>query len=199
MIIVTRWFGSSGIRGSFSQISPQFSMKLGMAVGKAFKSNLITYISSDIRFTSDLLKSSFISGYSYVSGTIVDIGLCPTPVLSHISSVQNTLGVMVTASHNPPSNNGFKFFYEGSECGENFEQQVEKQLNIELNRLTTNNPSGKSWKDVGTARNEHSKQYLENYISYLLKKISIKDLDLTIVLDCANNVPNLVSPSILRQ
>ncbi|MHA2226195.1 MAG: hypothetical protein ACXAC8_13385 [Candidatus Hodarchaeales archaeon] len=196
---MTRWFGSSGIRGPFSHISPKFSMKLGMAVGKVFETDLISYISSDVRFTSDLLKSSFISGYSYVSGTIIDIGLCPTPVLSHISSVQNTLGVMVTASHNPPSNNGFKFFYEGGECGRIFEEQVEKQLNIELNRLTTKKPSLKSWKEVGTARYGHSEQYFEQYVSYLLKKISIKNLDLTIVLDCANNVPNLVSPAILRQ
>ncbi|UCE13450.1 MAG: hypothetical protein JSV04_14865 [Candidatus Heimdallarchaeota archaeon] len=194
-----RWFGSSGIRGSFSSISPQFSMKLGMAVGRNFTSSKAAYITSDIRFTSDLLKSAFISGFAHVSGAIIDIGLCPTPVISHISSVRDTLGVMVTASHNPPSNNGFKFFLNGAECGEVFESNVEKSLEYELERPTFDQSLFHSWENVGVARYKDSKSFIKDYISYLFNKIKTKDIDRKVVLDCANNVPNLVSPHTFRK
>lgn len=189
-----RWFGSSGIRGSFDWITPKFGMKLGMAVGQTFRSAKTAYISSDVRFTSDLLKAAFISGFTYTSGSIIDIGLCPTPVISHISSFLDTLGVMVTASHNPPSNNGFKFFLNGAECGEIFESEVERNLENILERPSSDKFSSYSWKNVGTAKYEKSTSFIKRYINYLLSKIVTKDINMKIVVDCANNVPNLVSP-----
>lgn len=193
------WFGSSGIRGSFDKINPIFSMKLGMAVGKAFQSSAPAFIASDIRFTSDLLKMCFISGYSYYSGTMIDIGLCPTPVISYITSVKdNTLGVMVTASHNPPSNNGFKFFLNGGECGENFEVKVEKNLQYTIERDTTNKMSPDSWKNVGISKYHNSSTYIDEYINTLSNIIKIKNPNMKLVLDCANNVPNLVSPNVFK-
>ena len=109
-----RWFGSSGIRGSYQYINPEFAMNLGKAVGKVFIKKYLSFIASDIRATSNLLKSSFLSRFSSESGSIVDIGLAPTPVLSYISHYKKTLGIMLTASHNPPSNNGFKLLLLGS-------------------------------------------------------------------------------------
>lgn len=195
-----QWFGSSGIRGSYGKITPQFSMKLGMAVGKTLKTPKQAYIASDIRFTSNLLKSAFMSGFSYVSGTITDVGLCPTPVISYISSIQNdTLGVMVTASHNPPSNNGFKFFLDGGECGQDFETEVEKKLQSELERPSSYRASQLSWKKAGTSRYKESKIYITDYVNYLLSKVKIENFETKIILDCANNVPNLVSPYALRK
>jgi phosphoglucosamine mutase len=197
---VAQWFGSSGIRGSFESINPEFSMNLGVTVGKTLKMRNTSYIASDIRFTSGLLKSAFMSGFSSVSGVkIVDVGLIPTPVLSYISAVENTLGVMVTASHNPPSNNGFKFFLDGSECGENFEQKVEKELQIELesSRITTKylNP----WNKTGEIEYRKNIDLIDDYIKFLLKKVSIAKFERKIILDCANNVPNLVSPRVLKK
>ena len=174
-------------------------MNLGMAVGKMFQTSKPAYIASDVRFTSDLLKTCFISGFSYYSGTMIDIGLSPTPVISYITSFRDdTLGVMVTASHNPPSHNGFKFFLNGKECGEDFETKVENSLHYEIERPTTNKMSLHSWKNVGTTKYENSIIYIDDYVNYLRSKITIKNQDKKIILDCANNVPNLVSPYVLK-
>ncbi|MFX0152625.1 MAG: hypothetical protein ACFFAJ_17710 [Candidatus Hodarchaeota archaeon] len=194
-----QYFGSSGIRGSFNRINPEFSMILGKAVGKALKSTKPAYITSDIRFTSNLLKSAFMSGYSNSSGTIIDIGLSPTPVLSYISSFKKTLGVMVTASHNPPSNNGFKFFLHGSECGEVFEKIVEKELQLELSSSDFSTSIRIPWRDVGQSSYENNRQYIDDYIKYLFSKVQINNLNRKIILDCANNVQNLVSPFALKE
>ncbi|UCG02339.1 MAG: hypothetical protein JSW11_22470 [Candidatus Heimdallarchaeota archaeon] len=195
---MSSWFGSSGIRGSYDKITPLFSMNLGMAVGKVFQSSEPAYIASDIRSTSDLLKMCFISGFSYYSGTLIDIGLCPTPVISHITSINdNTLGVMVTASHNPPSNNGFKFFLNGGECGKKFEVEVDKNLQ-NLIESPTVKISPDFWKNVGISKYDKSSAYINGYINYLRNKIEIKNPKKKIVLDCANNVPNLVSPKVFK-
>ncbi len=188
------WFGSSGIRGPYNVITPTFGMKLGMAVGSVFKLSKPTYIASDIRFTSHILKAAFMSGFSSVSGSIIDIGLCPTPVLSFCSSLKDTLGIMVTASHNPPSDNGFKLFLNGGECDKNIESQVEKELQIELNRSFQDNSALSSWKNVGNSTFHESQVLIDDYINHLLNKVEMENYDYKIILDCANNVPNLVSP-----
>ncbi|MFX0015174.1 MAG: hypothetical protein ACFFB2_10255 [Promethearchaeota archaeon] len=193
------WFGSSGIRGPYDKITPIFCMKLGMAVGKSLKNTTPAYIASDIRYTSDLLKACFISGFCYSSGTIIDIGLCPTPIISHItSSNKDSLGVIVTASHNPPSNNGFKFFLNGGECGKDFEKKVENHLQQRLVRFFDNMRFPSQWKKVGIAQYKKSESYINEYVNYLYNKVHIKNQDRKIVLDCVNNVPNLVSPYVLR-
>jgi len=190
---VAQWFGSSGIRGSYENINPEFSMDLGIAVSKTLEMRNTSYIASDVRFTSELLKSAFMSGFSSVSGAkIIDIGLSPTPVLSYLSATENTLGIMVTASHNPPSNNGFKFFIYGSECGRNFEQEVEKRLQLASSQL-------KPWNNVGEIVYKKDIDFFGDYIKFLLDKVSIARLDKKFILDCANNVPNLVSPRALKE
>ena len=194
------WFGSSGIRGSYEEITPFFSLNLGIAVGKSFQSSAPAYIASDIRFTSDLLKACFTSGFSYSSGTIIDFGLYPTPVISYITSTNsNSLGIMVTASHNPPSNNGFKFFLNGGECGEIFETKVERNLQILLSEPNSKKIPRSSWKSVGTSKYDNSKAYLKEYISFLISKIKISELNIKLILDCASNVPNLVSPNVFKR
>ena len=72
---MVKWFGSSGIRGNFEFISPEFAFTLGCAVGNFnYLSSNHTFIASDIRLTSDVLKSSFISGYNSMGKNIIDIG-----------------------------------------------------------------------------------------------------------------------------
>jgi phosphomannomutase len=134
------------------------------------------------------------SGYSSSSGTIIDIGLKPTPVLSYISSCEKTLGVMVTASHNPPSNNGFKFFLNGSECGETFEKQVERELQLEHDTPNFTTSMLNSWDNAGECIYYRKNNLIDDYLNYLFSKIQIKNFDYKIILDCTNNVPNLVSP-----
>ena len=195
-----KWFGSSGIRGSYDVITPLFSMNLGKAVGMSLQSPTLAYIASDIRFTSDILKTCFASGFSYSLGPIIDIGLSPTPIISNITSIDhNSLGVMVTASHNPPSNNGFKFFSNGVECGEKFEVKVEKTLQLLINEEFSNKIPYNSWKNVGISKYGQSNTYIDQYIRKVCKKIKIKNSRSKLILDCANNVPNLVSPKVFKQ
>ncbi|MHA1993293.1 MAG: hypothetical protein ACW97Z_02010 [Candidatus Hodarchaeales archaeon] len=194
-----QWFGSSGVRGSYTEISPAFGFKLGMAVGEIFKQDNPVYIASDIRATGDILKFCFMSGFSTVSGDIIDIGLNPTPVLSYISDVKDTLGIMITASHNPPGNNGFKLFWMGGECSDSVEEKIEERIRSSTIPEAYYSSNYSNWDSAGTGSFIDPNPIIENYIKLLMKHISITNTDLKIVIDCANNVPNLVTPLTLKK
>ncbi len=194
-----KWFGSSGVRGSYDVISPEFALKLGMAVGKTFNLEKPVFIASDIRATGDIHKSSFMSGYSSFSGDIIDIGLCPTPVLSYMSDISETLGIMVTASHNPPGHNGFKLFWRGGECNEETEAKIEQFMeSLDLGEEDLEKDDS-SWNSVGMNSSVESHRIIDHFVNFLKDKIDISYNGSKIVLDCANNVPNLVSPLSLEK
>jgi len=66
-------------------------------------------VGRDCRVTSDEYSKAFIEGILSTGCDVVDIGLCPTPVLYFsIHHCNSQGGAMVTASHNPPEYNGFK-------------------------------------------------------------------------------------------
>ncbi|MHA1947201.1 MAG: hypothetical protein ACXADW_15060 [Candidatus Hodarchaeales archaeon] len=194
-----KWFGSSGVRGSYDVISPEFALILGIAVGKVFNLQKAVFIASDIRATGDIQKSSFMSGYSSFSGDIIDIGLCPTPVLSYMSEISETLGIMVTASHNPPGHNGFKLFWRGGECNEETEAKIEQFMDLlELGEETIKE-SAFSWNSVGMNSSIAANRIIDHFVNFLIDKVRMRDNQTKIVLDCANNVPSLLSPLSLEK
>ncbi|HBO59742.1 MAG TPA: phosphomannomutase [Alphaproteobacteria bacterium] len=90
------------------------------AIGKAFGTILIesrkskVYVARDGRLSSDSLHCSLTDGLTSCGLTVIDIGVCPTPMLYFATQTGKTdCGVMVTASHNPKEYNGFKFVLNG--------------------------------------------------------------------------------------
>ncbi len=66
-------------------------------------------VGRDCRLTSELYSQKVIAGLLSTGCDVVDIGICPTPVLYFsIKHLDKEGGVMVTASHNPGEYNGFK-------------------------------------------------------------------------------------------
>jgi len=84
---------------------------IGRAYGTFLKrdNNRLVTVGRDCRITSDLYSKLFIEGILSTGCDVIDIGVCPTPVLYFSIHHLNTQGgAMVTASHNPPEYNGFK-------------------------------------------------------------------------------------------
>ena len=85
------------------------------SIGRAFGTLLqrqnrkTVSVGRDCRLTSESFSAHFISGILSTGCDVIDIGLCPTPVLYFsIQHLNLEGGAMVTASHNPPEYNGFK-------------------------------------------------------------------------------------------
>jgi len=86
-----------------------------ICIGKAYGTLLnrqnkkIISVGRDCRLTSELFSELFIQGIISTGCDVIDIGICPTPVLYFsIHHLNLDGGAMVTASHNPPEYNGFK-------------------------------------------------------------------------------------------
>lgn len=106
---IFREYDIRGVAGS--DLTEEDAYLIGKATGTWLleKGNRRISVGRDCRTTGDLYSSRLIEGLLETGCDVIDIGICPTPVLYFsISHFKLEGGVMVTASHNPPEYNGFK-------------------------------------------------------------------------------------------
>ncbi len=113
-------FRAYDIRGTYpGEINEMVGFKIGAALtrflkGKLKKKSLKIIIGRDCRLSSDSLFKAFCRGVFSQQGTVVDIGLVSTDTLYFaISYLKYDGGAMITASHNPKDDNGFKMLAQG--------------------------------------------------------------------------------------
>lgn len=110
-----KYFGTDGIRGSYGdfEVSEPFYRNLGAACADALADGGggFAVAGCDTRASSDSLKAAFCEGFASRGGKVEDMGVLPTPALAYaVLERKAALGAMITASHNPYSDNGIKFF-----------------------------------------------------------------------------------------
>lgn len=122
-------FGTSGIRGVYGEaITPQLALSLGRSTGHRYKSVIVGH---DHRASSPLLAAAFNAGALSADASVYFTGLVPTPTLAFgAKAFELHTGVEITASHNPPEYNGFKF-WNSDGCG--FSSDQEKHIEVGLN------------------------------------------------------------------
>ncbi len=106
---IFREYDIRGIAGS--ELTEEGVYMIGQATGTYLleRGNSKVSVGRDCRITGELYAERLISGLLSTGCDVIDIGVCPTPVLYFsISHFEQQGGVMVTASHNPPEYNGFK-------------------------------------------------------------------------------------------
>jgi len=170
-------FRQYDIRGKAnSQIDDDFALRLGRAIGSDMvnsgQQNLL--VGCDGRTSSPQLKAALIEGVLSTGCHVIDIGLVPTPLLNFALATLDTVdsGVIVTASHNPAEDNGFKIFYN---------QQVISGAEI-LSLKTA--MDARIWKS-GEGELEQF-DILAQYTEALVKNIAPSSKQLRVVIDCAN-------------
>lgn len=111
------YFGTDGIRGAYGSaiMNESFAKKIGAAIGKYVKAKCnytpTILVGRDTRPSGPSLQNSLTEGLQSSSVTVLDCGVIPTPALAFgIHHHQADFGVMITASHNPFSDNGIKCF-----------------------------------------------------------------------------------------
>ncbi|MBP7607253.1 MAG: phosphoglucosamine mutase, partial [Giesbergeria sp.] len=130
-----KYFGTDGIRGTVGifPITPDFMMRLAHAVGcvlRRTETRPTVLIGKDTRISGYMLESALESGFNSAGVDVVLLGPVPTPAVAYLTRTQRaSLGVVISASHNPFADNGIKFFSaQGAKLPDAWETMVEAAL-----------------------------------------------------------------------
>lgn len=112
----SRLFGTDGIRGKVGELlTAPLALQVGYWAGQVLRSHHQDQgpmiLGQDSRNSSDMLAMALTAGLTAAGLEVWNLGLCPTPAVAHLASTTAAIGgIMISASHNPPEDNGIKFF-----------------------------------------------------------------------------------------
>ncbi|MEL0168718.1 MAG: phosphoglucosamine mutase [Pseudomonadaceae bacterium] len=192
-----RYFGTDGIRGRVgtAPITPEFMLKLGWAVGTAFRHHggCRVIIGKDTRISGYMFESALEAGLSAAGAHVQLLGPMPTPAIAYLTrTFMADAGIVISASHNPFYDNGIKFF---SSVG----SKLPDSLELEIERLVDEPMSVVDSAQLGKVSRveDASGRYIEFCKSSVPTSTSFKGLKL--VLDCAHGATYKVAPSVFRE
>ena len=115
--IKLKYFGTDGFRGEYGNtLTDAHAEAIGRFLGIHYGDGADILIGMDTRWSSPILESALIKGITSAGGTAFRLGVCPTPAVSFIAKHGGVAAaVMITASHNPASDNGIKLFDNSGE------------------------------------------------------------------------------------
>jgi phosphoglucosamine mutase len=193
-----KYFGTDGIRGTVGQppITPDFVLRLAHAVGRVLKrteQRPKVLIGKDTRISGYMLESALESGFNSAGVDVVLLGPLPTPGVAYLTRAQRaSLGVVISASHNPYADNGIKFFSgEGTKLPDEWEAAVEAALD-----------EPPAWADsstLGKAQrlDDAAGRYIEFCKSTFASPLTLKGL--TIVVDAAHGAAYHIAPKVFHE
>jgi phosphomannomutase len=179
-------FGTAGIRGPVTEVTPELALWVGRAVG-AEAGEVV--VARDGRGTGTSLAAAVEAGLTSAGTAVRRAGQLPTPALAYASRGRH--GVMLTASHNPPTDNGIKLFEDGREFDRDGERRIETRVAEEA--------GGASWDVWGEC--EHVsvlEEYREAVVEYANGNGDSTSA-LTVAVDCGNGMASLATPDVLRE
>ncbi len=193
-----QYFGTDGIRGTVgvAPITADFAMRLGQAVGRVLKRDQdrpSVLIGKDTRISGYMLESAMEAGLVSVGVDVMLTGPLPTPGVAYLTRAQRqSLGVVISASHNPFHDNGIKFFSaKGEKLPDAWELDVEAAL--------TQPPAYVDSRQLGKARKltDARGRYVEFCKSCFGTELSLKGLK--IVVDAAHGAAYHVAPDVFHE
>lgn len=179
-------FGSSGYRALVDKSFLHLAFELGLATGHTAHAALV---GSDTRTTSEAVRHSIVSGLLASGCSAYDAGIVPTPTLAYCCR-DFDIGVMITASHNPPQYNGIKLWNsDGSAIDAQQRGQIEASLGG--HDLCT-----APWQDMKGLISYPGA--VKNHIDRILKDFPEK-LGAKVVVDCGCGAGSVITPYLLEQ
>ncbi len=178
-------FGTAGIRGSArDRVTPSVCLAVGQAIGER---GATVVLGRDGRETGAALADAMAAGLESAGSTVVRLGVVPTPVVAFAS--QGRRGVMLTASHNPPADNGIKLFRDGVEYDREAEREVENALDA--------GTSPTEWDAWGRSSTEEALDRYRRAVLTYAREFAGSAEGLRVAVDCGNGMAGLATPQVL--
>ncbi|MCR9086144.1 MAG: phosphoglucosamine mutase [Rhodobacteraceae bacterium] len=190
-------FGTDGVRGEANShpMTAEMALRLGAAVGRYFRRDGQTryraVIGKDTRLSGYMLETALTAGLTSTGMNVLLLGPVPTPAVGLLTrSMRADLGIMISASHNPSTDNGIKFFGpDGFKLSDEAEAEIEAMLGSEIRLARPEN--------IGRARriDDGRGRYVEYVKTTFPRGVRLDGLK--VVIDCANGAAYRAAPETL--
>jgi len=185
-----RLFGTRGIRGPIStKVTPELMLKLGQALANYTGEGKIV-VARDARTSGDMLRHAFTAGILAGGCDAVDIGVVPSPCVAFTTrDIGAKAGAIITASHNPPPDNGAAFYNS-----KGMEFLPSEELTIE-EIMFGGRMKQANWDELGGVQHYDA---IPRYVRAIKDAVKVKR-GFKVVVDCANGAGSAVTPYLLRE
>ncbi|MFD4780585.1 phosphoglucosamine mutase [Rhodococcus qingshengii] len=189
-----RLFGTDGVRGlANSDLTADLALRLAVAAASVLTADTsvarpTAVIGRDPRASGEMLQAAVTAGLSSAGVDVLDVGILPTPAVAYLTAkLDASLGVMISASHNPMPDNGIKIFAAG---GHKLDDAVEVAIEDALDGTAP--PGLPTGAGIGRVRTVDDAAQL--YLAHLASAASEPLAGLTVVVDCANGAASALAP-----
>lgn len=189
-------FGTDGVRGLANDtLTPEVALAVGRAAVTLSVGRPVL-IGRDTRRSGTMLEAAVAAGVCAAGADAVLLGVVPTPAVAVASAAEDTVGVVISASHNPYGDNGLKLFAPGGRKLTDDEQSGVETVIAEA--LVPGGSPGPTGAGVGVVR--HDDTALERYATAVEAALEGRRLDgLRVVVDCAHGADSVVAPQVLTR
>jgi len=190
-------FGTDGIRGrvGITPITADFALRLGRAAGEVLAAGdpRAVVIGKDTRVSGYMFESALEAGLAAAGADVALLGPMPTPAVAYLTrTLYACAGIVISASHNPYHDNGFKFFSaDGEKLPDETEDAIERELEKPFETVESRS-LGKAVRIEDAAG---------RYIEFCKGTLPFGTLfgGMRLVVDCAHGSTYKVGPAVLRE
>jgi len=176
--VARRYFGTDGVRGIVGEtLTAELVERLGRAA-TVWSGRGRVFVGRDTRGSGPELEEAFARGVVAAGGNAVLGGVLPTPAVALLAL---DLGVVISASHNPPEYNGVKFF---DRDGQKLTDAAEEELEALLDVAPAATPGEVD--RVGVA--------IDSYLEHVTDRFGSDLSGVRIAVDCANGAYSHSAP-----
>ncbi|MGJ8639949.1 MAG: phosphoglucosamine mutase [Opitutaceae bacterium] len=192
-----KYFGTDGIRGKFgdAHMNPDFAYRVGVALGRFIKGldageSRAVVIGRDTRQSGKSLSDAITHGLNTQGLSVEDAGVVPTPAVAlAIIKRGASMGIAITASHNPAQDNGIKLFNTNG-------HKLDTDTELEIERLIDQAEELDGEPQALDLVAIEGKEIYVDSVSSLMPEGSLNDW--SIVLDTANGATFETSPAVFK-
>ena len=188
-----RLFGTDGVRGVFGR---DLTTDLARSLGRAAVSVLARdrhhapafVIGRDTRVSGPVLEDALVEGIVSAGGDAIRAGVVPTPAVAFLTiELGVDSGVVISASHNPPGDNGIKFFgFRGFKLSDGLEDEIE----AEIGAGASNGPAGRE-----RSMSVDPTSYLDHVVAAAQARLD----GMRVVVDCGNGAASAFAVAALER
>lgn len=183
-------FGTSGIRGEVgSRVTGTLALEIGRALASEGYDRVV--VGRDTRPTGVFLTDALTAGVRECGSDALDVGVVSTPTLARgVSALDADAGVVITASHNPPADNGIKLW---TPTGQAFDADRREAIS---DRLETGAVDLAAWDGVGRRWNRDGRRLRELHVDAIRAAVDSDAGTGSIVVDIGNGAGRITADAL---